>query len=151
MKKINIGKMIEEACDAMQIKEERIEIFFSMPYAEVKKMYQQEHLCTNMLLKWSKLIKYDFFRVYSGHLINYHGISAKLKNEKSFIDSGIQIKKNLYTPEIKEFIIQKVQSEQMTVNQAIERYGVGRTTLFRWLAKSKAENQIHNKLQDEIN
>jgi transposase len=140
MKKINIGKLIQEACKNKQLAEARIEIFFSMPYSEIEKMYQQEHISSELLLKWSKLLKYDFFRIYSSHLINYHGISAKIKSENAIIESGLQIRKNLYTPEIKEFIIQKVQSGKMSTTEAIERYGVGRTTLFRWLAKEKTNN-----------
>jgi len=140
MEKINIGKIIKEACTTIELKEERIAKFFSMPYSEIEKMYQQEHLCSELLLKWSKLIKYDFFRIYSSHLINYHGISAKIKSENTVIENGLQVRKNLYTPEIKEFIIQKVQSGKMSTTEAIERYGVGRTTLFRWLAKEKTNN-----------
>lgn len=140
MKKINIGKLIKEACKNKQLAEARIEKFFTMPYSEIEKMYEQEHLSSELLLKWSKLIKYDFFRIYSSHLINYHGISAKINSENTFIESGLQIRKNLYTPEIKEFIIQKVQSGKMSTAEAIERYGVGRTTLFRWLAKEKTNN-----------
>lgn len=140
MKKINIGKLIQEVCKNKQLTESRIENFFSMPYSEIEKMYQQEHISSELLLKWSKLLKYDFFRIYSSHLINYHGISAKIKSENAIIESGLQIRKNLYTPEIKEFIIQKVQSGKMSTTEAIERYGVGRTTLFRWLAKEKTNN-----------
>ncbi len=32
-------------------------------------MYKQKNLDTEMLLKWSKLLEYDFLRIYSQHLI----------------------------------------------------------------------------------
>jgi hypothetical protein len=141
MNEIHIGKLIREACLALQITDERMENFFSMPYAEVENMFAQEHLSTDLLLKWSKLLKFDFFRIYSGHLMMYHGISAKLLKEKTEICAGLDVRKNLYTPEIKNFIVNKVQTNQITIPEAIEKYGVGRTTLFRWIAKVKKQEE----------
>lgn len=141
MNEIHIGKLILEACLALQITDERMENFFSMPYAEVENMFAQEHLSTDLLLKWSKLLKFDFFRIYSEHLMMFHGISAKLFKDHSHIATGLDVRKNLYTPEIKQFIVNKVQTNQMTIPEAIERYGVGRTTLFRWIAKFKKQEE----------
>ena len=34
--------------------------------AEIKEMYKEEHLSTDLLLKWSKLLEYDFL----GYTVN---------------------------------------------------------------------------------
>lgn len=66
---IHIGKLIKTRVDEKEIDIERISNFFNCNELDVLQMYESEHLDSYLLLKWSKLLKYDFFRIYSQHLI----------------------------------------------------------------------------------
>ena len=50
-------------------------------------MMNAKSIDTETLLKWSNLLDYDFFRVYTQHLILYAPLSA--------VDEKIKVKKNL--------------------------------------------------------
>ena len=46
-----------------------------------------------------------------------------------------QFRKNIYTKEIIEFILGKIESGEMTKNQVMERYSIPKTTLYKWISK----------------
>ena len=62
LKHIHIGQMIKERIAESEMETLRICNFFNCTEDEVIEMYQQENLPTDILLKWSKLLEYDFFR-----------------------------------------------------------------------------------------
>ena len=104
-------------------------IFFNCTEDEVIEMYQQENLPTDILLKWSKLLEYDFFRIYSQHLILYAPIKSENTNrEKSLLP---QFRKNIYTREIIDFILERIRTNEMSKNEVIERYRIPKTTLYK--------------------
>ena len=70
-KDINIGQMMEILVTESGIEISRICNFMKSTEEEIEEMYQSKSLDTEVLLKWSKLLGYDFFRVYSRHLILY--------------------------------------------------------------------------------
>ena len=101
----------------------------------------KKNLSTDILLKWSKLLEYDFFRLYSQHLILYAPLSAvdektKLKKRSSLP----QFRKNIYTKEIINFVLEQITTGKMTKNQVIERYNIPKTTLYKWISKYKSSN-----------
>ena len=132
-KEIHIGKMLKTAVTESGIEMSRICNFFNCTEDEVIEMYQQENLPTDILLKWSKLLEYDFFRIYSQHLILYAPIKSENTNrEKSLLP---QFRKNIYTREIIDFILERIQTNEMSKNEVIERYGIPKTTLYKWISK----------------
>lgn len=64
-KKIHIGNIIQERVIENQIEMSRISNFFKLSEDEIIDMFQVEKLDSRILLRWSKLLKYDFFRLYS--------------------------------------------------------------------------------------
>ena len=109
--------------------------FFNVPIDEINAMYQKKSLDAELLLKWSKLLEYDFFRIYSQHLIFY--APPTLKTDKN-IESKLPVfRKNIYTKEIIEFILELIENKTKTKNEIIEQYHIPKTTLYKWLSKNK--------------
>ena len=138
-KHIHIGQMIKERIAESEMETLRICNFFNCTEDEVIEMYQQENLPTDILLKWSKLLEYDFFRIYSQHLMLYAPPSANEKRSKKEDKKQTvpQFRKNIYTKEVIDFIIQQIDTEKMTKKQIIERYNIPKTTLYKWISKYK--------------
>ena len=138
-KHIHIGQMIEKIVAESGIEISRICNFLKCTEEEITKTYNEENLPTDVLLKWSKILEYDFFRIYSQHLILYAPPSAnenksKKENQKSTVP---QFRKNIYTNEIIDFILEQVNTGKMTKNEVINRYRIPKTTLYKWISKYK--------------
>ncbi len=137
LKTIKIGSLIEVKWKEMKISMERTCNFLSCTENEVKTMFISDSLDTEILLRWSKLLQYDFFRFYSQHLIlysppvgpDYHKTSSE---KKSLLP---QFKKNIYTREIIEFILEMISSGRKTKQQIIDEYRIPKTTLYKWISK----------------
>ena len=134
-KEIHIGKMLKIAVTESGIAMSRICNFLKCEEEEVKQIYLQENLSTDILLKWSKLLEYDFFRIYSQHLILYAPVSADNENTKTQKTNLPQFRKNIYTKEIIDFILEQVSSGEMTKTQVMEKYKIPKTTLYKWISK----------------
>ncbi|WP_366937915.1 hypothetical protein [uncultured Empedobacter sp.] len=98
-------------------------------------MYSSESLDSKILLRWSKLLEYDFFRIYSQHLILFSPPNPPNQTDKR--NSLPQFRKNLYTKELIDFIVDKIKTDKMTTKQVIENYRIPKTTLHKWLEKNK--------------
>lgn len=132
-KDIHIGEMIEKRVKELEIDSIRISNFFNMTSEEIKEMYKSIDLNSNLILKWSKLLDYDFFRAYSQHLILYSPPSAVLREK---VKTNLpQFRKNIYTQEVIDFILELIKSGQKTKAQIIEEYNIPKTTLYKWLSK----------------
>ena len=139
-KSIHIGILINKAVTESGIEMSRFCNFFNCTEDEVIEMYQQENLPTDILLKWSKLLEYDFFRIYSQHLILYAPIKSENPNrEKSLLP---QFRKNIYTKEIINFVLEQINTKEMTKTEVMERYGIPKTTLYKWISKYRNLNNI---------
>ena len=123
--------MIQKEVAESGIEMSRICNFFKCPEEEIKEMYTQENLSTDIILKWSKLLEYDFFRLYTQHLILYAPPSAIIEKRLP------QFRKNIYTKEIIDFILEQVSTGKMTKNEVIEKYRIPKTTLYKWISKYK--------------
>lgn len=135
-KNIHIGQMIKERVAESGIEISRICNFFNCTEDEVIEMYQQENLPTDILLKWSKLLEYDFFRLYSQHLILYAPQSGKDKDSENKNKSKLPtFRKNIYTREVIDFILELYNGGEKTKNQIIEEYKIPKTTFYKWLKK----------------
>jgi hypothetical protein len=135
-KNINIGILIQKYVKEGQIEMERICNFMGCEEEDVKAMYEQSDLRSELLLKWCKLLKYDFFRVYSQHLILFappKSVKADKQGKNKTLLS--QFRKNLYTKEMIDFIIEMIKSGEKSKQQVIIEYNIPKTTLYKWLQK----------------
>jgi len=137
LKKIHIGKLIEARCQELNISIDRICKFFKRTEEEIVNMFKQKSMNSDDMLKWSKLLKYDFFRFYSQHLILY---APEVKNSKSENIVLPQFRKNIYTKDIINFILEEINTGEKTKKEAAEYYGIPKTTLYKWISKYNAEN-----------
>nr|WP_133943972.1 transposase [Epilithonimonas xixisoli] len=143
VKDIHIGTIIKEVIDDREIPRERICNFFKIDDDEVEEMLAKKSLDSETILKWSKLAKYDFFRPYVTHLILFAGISQyNNNNKKKNNDEMLQFRKNIYTKEIKDYITELINTKQKTLSEIMEAYNIPKTTLYKWMKKQDADNQI---------
>lgn len=105
-------------------------------------MYKVTSIETENLLKWSKLLEYDFFRLYSQHLILYAPAESK-KYKKPLLP---KFRKNIYTKEVIGFILSQIQSGEMSKFEVIEHYKIPKTTLYKWISKYKDEKNKYSYL-----
>ena len=136
-KNIHIGQMIEKRVTESGIEISRLCNFMKCTEEQIEKMYQKKSLDTEILLKWSKLLDYDFFRIYTQHLILYAPPSAKEQDSKTEKSSLPQFRKNIYTKEIITFILGQIDSGAMTKIEVMEQYKIPKTTLYKWIDKYK--------------
>lgn len=131
-----------------KVKENRIEIsricnFLKCTEEEVLKMYEANSIDTEMLLGWSKLLEYDFFRLYSQHLILY-APPAKIDIEKSIKNQKPQLplfRKNIYTRQLIDFILEMIDTGEKNKTQIINEYKIPKTTLYKWIDKYKKQEE----------
>lgn len=142
LKNINIGKLIEIRWKELNISIERTIKFFKYSEEEILNMFQKEHLDTQDLLKWSKLLEYDFFRIYSQHLILYSPPTTTnyIKRENKKNDPLPTFRKNLYTRDIIDFVMEQVESGEKTKQQIIDDYKIPKTTFYKWIKKYNTKN-----------
>lgn len=136
-KNIHIGQLMREKVTESGVEISRICNFLKYSEEEIEKMYESESLGTEILLRWSKLLKYDFFRLYSQHLMLYTssmGVENNIKTKKSSLP---KFRKNIYTKEIIDFILEQIESEKMSKVEVIEKYRIPKTTLYKWMSKYK--------------
>ncbi|RLJ31071.1 hypothetical protein CLU97_0473 [Chryseobacterium sp. 7] len=132
-KEIHIGNMIEKRVTECGMDISRICSFMKCSKEEIIKMYEAESLDAEALLRWSKLLEYDFFRIYTQHLILYAPPSPEKSNCKK--TALPQFRKNIYTREIIDFILELIESGKKTKLQVIDDYRIPKTTLYKWIEK----------------
>ncbi|KPE50893.1 transposase [Chryseobacterium indologenes] len=136
LKKLNIGLLIKECVEENGMEIQRISRFLNASEDEIIQMYQSAALNTDLLLRWCKLLEYDFFRLYSQHLILYAPQSSVDYVQKKKLPSSLPaFRKNLYTKEIIEFILDKVRNGEMTKSAVVTEYRIPKSTLYKWMNK----------------
>ncbi|MCF2221503.1 transposase [Chryseobacterium sp. PS-8] len=135
-KEINIGIYIHQRVKDRGMDLSRICNFMKCCEEEINKMYSQKSIDTQLLLRWSKLLEYDFFRIYTQHLILYSpptkAKDLERKNQNKVVP---QFRKNIYTKEIIDFVLELLKTRQKTKNEIITEYGIPKTTLHKWISK----------------
>ncbi|MCS4303181.1 transposase [Chryseobacterium sp. BIGb0232] len=134
IKSIHIGTLIQSKVAEQQISMERIMKFLSKTESEVEGMFREKSIDTDILLKWCKLLKFDFFRFYTGHLILYAPYS-RTDNTIKQQEGTMIFRKSIYTQEVKNFILEKIRAGAMSSSEVITRYNIPKTTLHKWLKK----------------
>ena len=84
--------MLKSSVTESGIEISRICNFMHCSEKEIQQMYQAKSLDAELLLKWSKLLGYDFFRIYTQHLILYAPPSANEKRSKKEVKKKIKNK-----------------------------------------------------------
>lgn len=137
-KNIHIGQLIKIKVTEGSIETTRICNFLKCSKSEIYQMYEAHSLDTETLLRWSKLLSYDFFRVYTQHLILFSPPSSIEKNESNNQKSELpQFRKNIYTKEVIDFILELIDTGTKTKLQVIDEYKIPKTTLYKWINKYK--------------
>jgi hypothetical protein len=140
VRNIHIGAIINEVIQIKKISIDELKIKMGCTTRILNKYLDSKTMDSSTLLKWSKVLKYDFFRLYSSHLMLHHGISNTLSNKMVDVQvEGIHIRKNVYTKELIEFLVNKVNSKEMSISQVISTYGIPKTTFYKWLQKYSKE------------
>ncbi len=136
-KDIHIGQLLRSRLEKENLDSDRVCNFLKCSEAEIEVMFTQKEISTDILLKWSKLLKYDFFRLYSHHLILYapQKKSGDKKVKVSKQSALPQFRKSLYTEEIIMFVLELIFTGQKSKNQVIEEYNIPKTTLYKWIHK----------------
>lgn len=137
MKEIHIGEMLSRAVTEREIHEERICKFFGCSSSEISEMYACKSIDTALLLKWSKLLEYDFFRIYSQHLILYSPPVKTIGKAKGY-HCLPKFRKNIYSNEVISFFLELIASGEKTIVQILQEYGVPKSTMYRWLSKRES-------------
>lgn len=133
---INIGRIIQLFIHERDISYDSLRVSFGCSKITLNKMLNSKSLDTIVLLKWCKVLRYDFFRLYSSHLMLHHGISnSGVKRKESVSIEGINIRKNVYTMELIVFLITKVRKGELTSMEVIKKYSIPKTTFYKWLQK----------------
>ncbi|WP_353050521.1 transposase [Chryseobacterium sp. ISL-6] len=118
----------------LNIDESRICAFFSLTSQEISSMYREEDMDSKYMLMWSKLLEYDFFRLYSQHLILYAPQSGILGSARKSTSLPV-FRKSLYTKEMIDFIVELLQTKQKTESEINKQYNIPRTTINKWRKK----------------
>ncbi len=135
-KNIHIGGMIQKRVLESGIEIPRICKFLKCSEDEINIMYTSKSLDSELILRWSKLLEYDFFRIYTQHLILYAPVLVRETEVKQKSDLP-RFRKNIYTKEIIDFILSQIENGEKTRAQVIEEYRIPKTTLYKWLGKYK--------------
>ncbi|WP_223560214.1 transposase [Chryseobacterium lathyri] len=135
-KNIHIGNLVGARYKEMAISPKRVCNFFKLNEQEIEEMFQLAHMDSGYLLKWCKLLRYDFFRIYSQHLIFYAPIQKTGSTKNTSLP---QFRKSVYTKEIINFILNEINTGEKTAQQIIESYRIPKTTLYKWINKYNEE------------
>lgn len=134
IKNIHIGSLIQSKVEEQHISMERITKFLGKIEWEVENMFHEKSIDTEILLKWCKLLKFDFFRFYTGHLILY-APNSRGDNMIKQKEGTMVFRKSIYTQEVKSFILEKIRTGAMSSNEVVIKYRIPKTTLHKWLKK----------------
>ncbi|MGV0964498.1 transposase [Empedobacter falsenii] len=134
-REIHIGSFIKNVVQVKEIDTGRILNFFKCQENQIEEMYNKSSLDSDLLLRWSKLLEYDLFRLYSQHLMLYSPVITNKTNKKVNDNSLPKFRKNIYTKEVIDFILDQIKNEKMSKREIIERYNIPKTTLYKWIIK----------------
>lgn len=135
-KVIHIGEMIKKKSVERGISMLRICNFLDKEEKEISEMYKSPSIDSEVLLRWSKLLEYDFFRLYTQHLILY---SPPGNSECTTSSVLPQFRKNIYTKEIIDFILELIETGKKTKAQVVEEYKIPKTMLYKWISKHRIQ------------
>jgi len=146
LKNIHIGQLIKSRLKELGLSRERVCNFMQCEEDDIEEMLRHKSIGTDKLLRWSKLLEYDFFRVYSQHLILFSPKSSTgsiLKKKSVSIPEGKypMFKKAVYTKEVIDYLLGLIHSKEKTPSEIIKEYKIPKTTLYKWIQKYPIEKK----------
>ncbi len=137
-KDILIGECIKTRIQEIGITEAEVARSLETDQDELIGYYTAQDMDVDVLLKLSKILDYDFFRLYSQHLILYApAIARETRSSNVEKSEGLQFRKNIYTFEIINFILEKIENNEMSISEVVNTYNIPKTTLNKWINKNK--------------
>jgi len=134
--------LIQKRVNELDIDIARIIAFFkSYSENEIKNQYKSKSIQVDDLLKWSKLLEYDFFRIYTQHIILYSPVgktSSKSDSNKSAVLPNYR--KNVYTKEIIDFVLDLYTNEKKKIQEISDEYNIPKNTIHNWVKKYLPQN-----------
>lgn len=136
-KNIHIGHQLKTVAKLKDLSMSRACQFLKCNVQDIEQMYSQESIDSDKLLRWCKLLDYNFFMLYHSHLQLYSPSAslAKISSSQKEKTERLSYKKNLYSPEIIDYILGKLKRKELSAKEIIERYHIPKTTLYRWKKK----------------
>ncbi|CAA7392620.1 hypothetical protein CHRY9393_03345 [Chryseobacterium fistulae] len=137
-KEIHMGSLIERKVQENGVSLSFLCKTFNCSEKEITQMYTSETLDTEILLSWSKLLEYDFFRIYSEHLILYSPqtrVNIKDSGKVSLKKKNGEFRKNIYTRGMIEFILESLKKGEKQYKEVLDEYGIPKSTLHKWIEK----------------
>ncbi|SHM72203.1 transposase [Chryseobacterium polytrichastri] len=131
---IHLGNLIKLRVNELEIPIKQICKFINTDENKIEEMYKEQFLDSDLLLLWSKLLSYDFFRIYSEHLVLYSPPSFSHAKNKITIPI---FRKSIYTREMIDFILDILEKGKKSKQQIINEYRIPRSTLSKWIIKYK--------------
>ena len=134
LKNIHIGSLIKMRIEERNMNVLRICKFLKCTEEELISILSKKSLDSEIILKLSTLLEYDFFRLYSQYLILYapQTISTNNPEKKTALP---QYRKNIYTKEMVDFILEQIGNGSKTQIQIVQEYRIPRSTLYKWVNK----------------
>ena len=136
MKEIHIGSLIKKRVEELNIDIKRIISFFKI-YSEkdILNQYSSSSIQTDDLLKWSKLLEYDFFRIYTQHIILYAPVGKVDSTLSPKSTSLPNYRKNVYTKEIIDYVLDLYTKENKKIQEISDEYNIPKNTIHNWIKK----------------
>ncbi|AZA53958.1 helix-turn-helix domain-containing protein [Chryseobacterium sp. G0201] len=142
LKNIHIGNLIRARVTEKGFDSFRICKFLKCTELEWKSIQSQRTLDSEIILRLSTLLEYDFFRVYSQHLILYAPPASASYNTTSNKKSSLpHYRKNIYTKEVVDFVLEQIENGNKTKLQIINEYRIPKTTLYKWISKYNQQGE----------
>ena len=138
MKNIHIGSLIKKRVDELDIDIKRILSFFKKySESEILAQFASESIQTDDLLKWSKLLEYDFFRIYTQHIILFAPVGkTDTKTSENSTSSALpNFRKNVYTKEIIDFVLDLHTNQKKRIQEISDEYNIPKNTIHNWVKK----------------
>ncbi|MFV0175012.1 transposase [Empedobacter falsenii] len=131
MKNIHIGSLIKKRVNELDIDTSRIIAFFkTYTEEEIKAQFKSKSILTDDLLKWSKLLEYDFFRIYSQHIILFSPLPKNSSKTTSSTSSVLpSFRKSVYTKEIIDFVLDLYTTENKKIQEISNEYNIPKNTI----------------------
>lgn len=136
--KINIGEYIHNRANELEIEPKRICNFLNCNENDLSNYYNSTSLDSDLILQFSKILEYDFFRLYSHHLIIHSPSNPNSITKTEAKQTNLpQFRKNLYTKEIIDFILELISTKEKTIHQITDEFKIPKTTIYKWINKYK--------------
>ncbi|MGG5210779.1 transposase [Chryseobacterium sp. MIQD13] len=136
-----MGSIIYHRIIESEIEISRVCNFMKYTEEEIKAVCGAKSVDSEVLLKLSKILGYDFFRVYTQHLILFAPSAGKCKpgsgKEKTEMP---QFRKNIYTKEVVNYILELLETGEKTKKEIVNEYNIPKTTLYKWIKKYEYEH-----------